>query len=268
MRLTKILAGAVAFAAVITVSVVVPASAATAVEYAALGDSYSSGVGTGDYYSNSGSCDRSPESYAALWDAAHSVSSFDFAACSGAKTTDVLNSQLGGLSASTNLITMNIGGNDAGFSSVMTTCIEDTIFGDSGCLNAVNNAETFVKNNLPGLLDTLYAKIKSDAPSARVIIVGYPEFYQVPGSCSVGLDNTERSAINGGADLLDSTINTEAGKYGFTFADVRSAFSQHEICSSSAWINSVDWTNITESYHPKAAGYSNADLPTLDAITG
>ncbi len=147
MRLTKILAGAVAFAATITVSVVVPASAATAIEYAALGDSYSSGVGTGDYYSNSGSCDRSPESYAALWDAAHSVSNFDFAACSGAKTTDVLNSQLGGLSASTNLITMNIGGNDAGFSSVMTTCVEDTIFGDSGCLNAVNNAETFVRNN-------------------------------------------------------------------------------------------------------------------------
>lgn len=268
MRLTQIIAGAVAFAAAITVSVVVPASAATAIEYAALGDSYSSGVGTGDYYSNSGSCDRSPESYAALWEAAHSVSNFDFAACSGAKTTDVLNSQLGGLSASTNLITMNIGGNDAGFSSVMTTCVEDTIFGDSGCLNAVNNAETFVRNSLPGLLDTLYAKIKSDAPNARVIIVGYPRFYAVPGSCSVGLDNTERTAINGGADLLDSTTSTEAGKYGFTFADVRTAFSQHEICSSDAWLNSVDWTDITESYHPKAAGYANADLPTLDAITG
>ena len=60
----------------------------------------------------------------------------------------------------------------------------------------------------------------------------------------------------------------QAGKYGFTFDDVRSAFSQHEICSSSSWINSVDWTDITESYHPKAAGYANADLPTLDAITG
>ncbi len=101
-----------------------------------------------------------------------------------------------------------------------------------------------------------------------MIILGYPEFYQVPGSCSVGLDNTERSAINGGADLLDSTIRTEAGKYGFTFDDVRGAFSAHEICSSSSWLNSVDWTDITESYHPKAAGYANADLPTLDAITG
>jgi lysophospholipase L1-like esterase len=267
MRLTQIFAGAVAAATVATMAAVLPASAAT-MNYAALGDSYSSGVGTGNYISSSGSCDRSNESYAALWEAAHSVSNFDFAACSGAKTTDVLSGQLGGLSASTNLITMNIGGNDAGFSSVMTTCIEDTIFGDSGCLTAVNNAETFVRNSLPGLLDTLYAKIKSDAPNARVIIVGYPEFYQVPGSCSVGLDNTERTAIDGGADLLDTTIKGEVGKYGFTFDDVRSAFSAHEICSSSAWINSVVWTNITESYHPTANGYADADLPSLDAITG
>jgi lysophospholipase L1-like esterase len=268
MRLTKILAGAVASAAVLAMAAILPASAATPVNYAALGDSYSSGVGTGNYISSSGSCDRSNLSYAALWEAAHSVSSFDFAACSGAKTTDVLSGQLGGLSSSTNLITMNIGGNDAGFSSVMTTCIEDTIFGDSGCITAVNNAETFVKNSLPGLLDTLYTKIKADAPNARVIIVGYPEFYQVPGTCSVGLDNTERSAINGGADQLDTTIKGEAGKYGFTFADVRTAFSKNEICSSTPWINSVNWTDITESYHPKAAGYANADLPTLDAITG
>lgn len=268
MRLTQILAGAAACAVAITMAAIVPANAATSYNYAALGDSYSAGVGTGDYYSNSGSCDRSPESYAALWEAAHTVSNFDFAACSGAKTTDVIANQLGGLSASTNLITMNIGGNDAGFSSVMETCDEDTIFGNSGCLNAVNSAENFVKSSLPGLLDTLYADIKKDAPNAKVIIVGYPEFYQVPGSCSVGLSDTERSAIDGGADLIDSTTKTEAGKYGFTFDDVRTAFSQHEICSSSAWINSVDWTDITESYHPKAAGYADADLPTLDAITG
>ena len=268
MRLTHLLAATAACAITLSMAAIVPASAATSVNYAALGDSYSAGVGTDDYYSNSGSCDRSPDSYAALWDASHSVSNFDFAACSGAKTTDVLSGQLGGLSTSTNLITMNIGGNDAGFSSVMTTCIEDTIFGDSGCINAVDNAETFVRNSLPGLLDTLYAKIKSDAPNARVIIVGYPDFYEVPGSCSVGLSDNERTAIDGGADLLDSTIKTEVGKYGFTFDDVRSAFSAHEICSSSSWINSVDWTNITESYHPTTNGYADADLPSLEAITG
>ena len=50
---------------------------------------------------------------------------------------------------------------------------------------------------------------------------------------------------------------------------MRSAFSAHEICSSStAWLHSVDWTDIDESYHPTANGYKLADLPTLTAVTG
>jgi len=43
------------------------AGAATTVNYVALGDSYSSGLGAGDYISSSGSCDRSTNAYPALW---------------------------------------------------------------------------------------------------------------------------------------------------------------------------------------------------------
>jgi lysophospholipase L1-like esterase len=258
---------AAATALVATAAMVVPASAATAVEYAALGDSYTSGVGTGDYESSSGSCDRSVESYAALWEAAHTVSAFDFAACSGAKTTDVISGQLSGLSAATNVVTITVGGNDAGFSSVMTTCIESS---DSGCQTAVDNAETYVQSTLPGLLDNTYGDIRSHAPNAVVYVLGYPRFYQLDGSCIVGMSDTKRGYINGGADVLDSQIATEVGKYsGFHFVDVRSAFSAHEICSSStAWLHSVDWTAIGESYHPTANGYQLGDLPTLTAVTG
>ena len=211
MRFSRILAGGIAASVAATVALIAPASAATAIEYAALGDSYSSGVGTGDYYSDSGGCDRSPESYAALWKAAHNVSAFDFAACSGAKTGDVISGQLSGLSSATNVVTITIGGNDAGFSSVMTTCIESS---DSGCQTAVDNAETYVRNTLPGLLDKTYADIRSHAPNATVYVLGYPRFYQIPGSCIFGLDNTKRGYINGGADTLDTTIATEVGKQG------------------------------------------------------
>ena len=267
MRLSRIIAGGVVAGVTATLALIAPASAATAVEYAALGDSYSSGVGTADYYSNSGSCDRSPESYAALWEAAHTVSAFDFAACSGAKTTDVLNNQLSGLSAGTNMVTITVGGNDAGFSSVMTTCVESS---DSGCQTAVNNAENYVRTTLPGLLDNTYAAIRAHAPNATVYVLGYPRFYQIPGSCILGLSNAKRGYINGGADVLDTTIATEAGKQsGFHFVDVRNAFAAHEICSSStAWLHSVDWTDIGESYHPTANGYKLGDLPTLTAVTG
>lgn len=266
MRLARILAGAAAVTAAVVLGAVLPAAAAGA-NYVALGDSYSSGVGTGDYYSDGTSCDRSPEGYPALWAAAHGTSSFTLAACSGAKTGDVLSGQLGGLSSATTLVTITIGGNDAGFSTVMEDCILDS---DSGCVSEVNSAENYIKTTLPGLLDNVYSSIRSHAPNASVVVLGYPRFYQVPGSCIVGLSDTKRTAINGGADQLDTTISGEVAKYsGFHFADVRSAFSAHEICSSgTSWLHSVDWTDITESYHPTSAGYSGGYLPVLDSVTG
>src|SRR5437868_1181491 len=86
------------------------ASAAT-VNYDALGASYSSGTGTGSYDLDS-TCQRSSRAYPAKWAAAHTTSSFKFVACSGAKTTDVLNNQLGSLGSSTSLVSITIGGND------------------------------------------------------------------------------------------------------------------------------------------------------------
>ncbi|HEX9337967.1 MAG TPA: SGNH/GDSL hydrolase family protein [Pseudonocardiaceae bacterium] len=267
MRLVRILAGAAVVTVATMLGVVAPASAASGANYVALGDSYSSGVGTDDYISDGTSCDRSPEGYPALWAAAHSAASFDLAACSGARTTDVLANQLGGLSASTTLVSITIGGNDAGFTTVIEDCILES---DSGCQTAVNNAETFAENSLPGLLGNVYSAIRSHAPNASVVVLGYPRFYQVPGSCIVGLSNTKRTAINGGADVLDSVTATEAGKFGgFHFADVRNAFSAHEICSSgTVWLHSTDFSNLTDSYHPFAAGYSGGYLPVMDSVTG
>jgi lysophospholipase L1-like esterase len=267
MRLVRIATGAAAVAVAMMLGGVVPAFAATGSNYVALGDSYSSGVGTDDYINDGTSCDRSPEGYPALWSAAHHAASFDLAACSGAKTTDVLSGQLGGLSVSTNLVSITIGGNDAGFSSVIEDCILES---DSGCQNEVNNAEAFARNTLPGLLGNVYSAIRSHAPNASVVVLGYPRFYQVPGSCIVGLSNTKRTAINGGADVLDSVISAEAGKFGnFHFADVRTAFSAHEICSSgTVWLHSTDFTNLTDSYHPFAAGYSGGYLPVMDSVAG
>jgi lysophospholipase L1-like esterase len=266
MRLARILAGAAVSTVATMVSIVVPATAATGTNYVALGDSYSSGTGTDDYFHDGTSCDRSPEGYPALWAAAHGTASFDLAACSGATTTDVLAGQLGGLNSATNLVTITIGGNDAGFSTVMEDCVIES---DSGCVNAVDSAESFVDNSLPGLLDSVYSAIQRHAPHATVVVLGYPRFYQVPGSCVVGLSNTKRTAINGGADILDNSTAAEAGKYGFTFADVRDSLRAHEICSSgTSWLHSVDWTNLTDSYHPTAAGYSGGYLPVLDSVTG
>ena len=244
--------------------VVAPAANAAATNYVALGDSYSSGVGAGSYLGASGSCLRSSKAYSALWAAAHSPTSYTSVACSGATTSDVLDSQLGALKASTTLVSITVGGNDVGFATVLTDCV---LYGTSRCVNEINAAETKAKATLPGLLDTVYSAIHNRSPAAHVVVLGYPRFYDLGVWYCIGLSSTSRSKINEGANVLDGVISAAAARHGFTFADVRSRFAaDHEICDGrSSWLHSVDWTDIVQSYHPTASGQSGGYLP---AFTG
>lgn len=253
--LKTLVVGAVASLATLGLAGV--ADAAT--NYVALGDSYSSGVGAGSYLDSS-SCKRSANAYPYVY-ATSSGAALSFQACSGAKTTDVVNNQVSALSSSTNLVSITVGGNDAGFSNVMETCVLE---GDDACQSAVSSAEDYVRTTLPGRLDAVYSAIRSKAPNAHVVVLGYPHFYKIGGSCIVGLSDTSRGYINGGADTLDTTIGKEASNAGFTFADVRPAFTGHEICSGDAWLNSVTYP-IDESYHPTATGQKSGYLPTFSS---
>ncbi|MET9257315.1 SGNH/GDSL hydrolase family protein [Streptomyces sp. NPDC048182] len=235
------------------------AQPAAAGGYVALGDSYSSGVGSGSYIASSGDCKRSTKSHPYLWAAAHSPSTFDFTACSGARTGDVLSGQLGPLSSATALVSISIGGNDAGFADVMTTCVLQS---DSACLSRIATARAYVGSTLPGQLDGVYDAIRAKAPNARVVVLGYPRFYKLGTTC-LGLSETKRKAINDASDVLDTAIAKRAADHGFVFGDVRTTFTGHEICSSSSWLHSVNWLNIGESYHPTASGQSGGYLPVL-----
>jgi hypothetical protein len=242
-----------------TVGAASPASAST-VNYVALGDSYSSGLGAGSY--DSSGCYRSSNAYPSLWKSAHSPASFNFVACSGATTTDVINNQIGALSSGTTLASITIGGNDAGFSSVMQTCV---LGSDSDCLNAVHNAENYVNTQLPGRLDTLFSAMRSKASTAHIVVLSYPHLYIIVNYCP-GLSNTKRTALNEAADTLDNVIGKETANAGsgFTFADVRSQFAGHELCSGDGWLNSVTYP-INYSYHPTALGQSSGYLPVFSS---
>ncbi|MFD5240938.1 SGNH family lipase [Streptomyces tendae] len=236
------------------------AQLAAADGYVALGDSYSSGVGSGSYISSSGDCKRSTKSHPYLYAAAHSPSTFDFTACSGARTGDVLSGQLGPLSAGTGLVSISIGGNDAGFGDTMTTCVLQS---DSSCLSRIATAEAYVDSTLPGKLDGVYSAISDKAPNAHVVVIGYPRFYKLGTTC-IGLSEIKRTAINKASDHLNTVIAQRAAAHGFTFGDVRTTFTGHELCSGSPWLHSVNWLNIGESYHPTAAGQSGGYLPVLN----
>jgi lysophospholipase L1-like esterase len=259
----RLLASAIAAGALLTGALAAaPTAQASTGGYVALGDSYSSGVGSGSYISSSGSCERSTLAYPYLWQQAHAPSSFSFQACSGATTSDVLNSQLSTLNSGTTEVSITIGGNDAGFSSTMETCVLE---GTSACLSAVNTAENFINTQLGAKLDAVYSAIRSYAPNAHVVVLDYPHLYAVPGDCLFGISDTSRSAINGAADDLASVTAKEVAKYGnFSFGDVRAAFSGHEICTDSEWLHSTTYP-IDESYHPNSAGQSGGYLPVFSS---
>jgi hypothetical protein len=264
MRPIRLLfAGLLALAAMLAFTV--PSSAATG-KYVALGDSYSSGLGAGSYTSSSGSCKRSSNAYAQLWANSHAPSAFTFVACSGAQTADIVNSQAASVTSDTALVTVSIGGNDAGFTDVMITCNTSS---DSTCVSRNNDAQNFARTTLPARLDSAYNAIRSRAPSATVIVVGYPHLYRIGGSCILGLSDTKRAAINQSADVLAQVVSARAAAHGFRFLDGRSAFAGHEICAARPfWLHSIEITSIDESYHPTADGHNLGYFAALRAITG
>jgi lysophospholipase L1-like esterase len=243
-----------------------PASAQTTIRYVALGDSYSSGVGAGSYTSSSGSCDRSTKAYSQLWDNASDPASYVSAACSGATTSSVISGQLPALSSSTTLVSVTVGGNDVGFSATMETCV---LHSTSTCLSSIAAAEGEISSDLPAELNSVLSGIHTDAPSARVVVLDYPELYDLSKSSScIGLSTSDRTALNGAADQLDAAIQAAAARYGDTFVDVRPYFAGHEICDSSSWLHSVNILDVGESYHPTASGQADGYYPAFSSAAG
>lgn len=239
-------------------------SAAPTVNYVALGDSYSSGLGAGSYISSSGSCDRSTVAYSALWASAHRPALYTSAACAGATTSSVMSSQLSALSSQTTLVSITVGGNDVGFESVMETCVLEST---GSCVSAVNAAENQVSTILPGNMDRVLSAISAAAPNARVVVLGYPALYDLPRSSTcIGLSTTDRTVLNQAASLLDQVIQAAAARHGDVFGDVRGSFTGHQICDGDgSWLHSVNIFDISESYHPTAAGQSGGYEPVFAA---
>jgi lysophospholipase L1-like esterase len=236
------------------------------VRYVALGDSYAAGTGAADDTAAKGGCARSADAYPEQYAAQHAHASFVSEACDGATTAGVLSGQVQALSARTTLVSLTVGGNDAGFSHVMQTCVLQ--FWDSACQGAVSAADAFIAGTLPGRLDATLQAIRARAPAAKVVVVGYPDLYdlsQSPGC--LGLSTAKRTALDDGADALDRALSAAAARHGAAFADVRGEFAAHEICDSSSWLYAVTFP-FGNSYHPTTAGQELGYLPAFTAAAG
>ena len=240
------------------------AAAARADTYVALGDSYSSGTGTRDSSFDS-PCQRGPYAYPSLIDVDRPNTTLTFKACAGARTGDVLANQVQALTARTTIVTITVGGNDAGFSSVIARCALPWPF---SCDGDIAMAQNYIRNTLPARLDGVYAAIRSRAPSATVVVLGYPRLFMGV-DCNAGtfFSSNEMTKLNTTADILRDATRGRATAAGFTFKDAIQPFTGHAVCSSTEWLNGLS-SPIGDSYHPNRIGHRLGYEPLVRAVIG
>jgi lysophospholipase L1-like esterase len=256
------LLAAVAAAVLVPLGYAAPAHAASP-SYVALGDSYSSGVGTRSYLADGTSCRRSAFAYPRLVAAARGYA-LTFRACSGATVSDVTGSQLGALRAGTSYVTVSVGGNDAGFTSVLKTCAKPGWLSD--CKGAVTEARRYITHTLPGSLARLYAAIRSKAPNATVVVVGYPRLFNGE-DCNAltWFSPADERSLNAADDLMNHTLSVAAHAEGFAFADPTQTFIGHAVCGDPEWLNGLSHP-LAESYHPNRTGQASGYEPLVSAL--
>ena len=222
--------------------------------YVALGDSYSSGVGTGSYFEPT--CKRSSYAYPELMRSSHPNWTVVNATCENSWASNVINaaSTPGILTPDTKWVTYTVGGNDALFVETMIYCAGPELL----CLAQLNTSQDIILYKLPDLLDQVNNAIKAKAPNAKVIVLDYPRLFNRV-DCTGLYSLNEQNNLNAAADMMKTTISSATARAGsnFIFRDVIPGFLGHAVCdggsgSSTEWINGPNLSK--ESFHPKIAG--------------
>jgi hypothetical protein len=252
---------------------VVQASAgASAGVYVALGDSYTAGPVIPNQIVSAVGCLRSDHNYPHLIASAIVPSAFRDASCSGAQTKNMTQSQsvTGGtnapqfnrLSMNTALVTLQIGGNDIGFSDIVIHCVAVLPWG-SPCKNkyvkngvdAIANAINATAPRIGTVIDGIHAR----SPYARVFVLGYPAILpDTGGGCwpTMPFTSSDVSYLRSKEKQLNATIQWEAGTHHAIYVDVYTASIGHNACSGSntRWVEPIVPGHLAAPVHPNATG--------------
>jgi lysophospholipase L1-like esterase len=279
-------------------------SPTTGLAYVALGDSYAAGFGltptTGKPVAG---CGQSASDYP------HRIAKelglrLTDATCAGAVTANVISTpqKVGGTSAppqsralgpDTRVVTITIGGNDLGFVKTLTSCLALSAHGPiltSGRLSCrasfvtkgVDTLARRVTDTVSGRLAKTFAAITTDAPNAKVFVVGYPAvmpdaantpsagcFSGSLGGSLASLDltnafpytDTDVTYLHSIEVDLDSATRAAALHAGFGYTSVLAGSEAHTPCGATPWINGItvhsknlSFTLEPGALHPNARG--------------
>lgn len=239
-------------------------------DYVALGDSYSAGTGTGPGFIGEPGCHQSQYSYPYRLHLAHPEWQFNFRACHGAETYQLIHSQASALSKQTKWVTYTIGGNDSGFSDVLKACWAFVM--TSQCMEVMAVERQFIETSLPRKLDEVNNKIKAAAPYAKVIVLDYPRIFKEKGEDCHSFTTflaADMIEMNNLADLIGRKLQEAAMRAGskFTFVDVIPRFNTHALCDAQPWLTNY-MSPEDESFHPNKLGHEQGYYPLVRGVTG
>ena len=254
------------------------ADQAYAGDYVALGDSYSSGEGAGDYVDNTNSddatkewfndlpvdlwpgeprvnvCRRSANSYSGyVFSNGEFAGDYHFGACSGAVASDYYEDNHSGnddegpqrehITDDTSLITLSMGGNDFGFADVMAECVKRGLGMGAACgPDATEDAYASIDEKVDELIQ-MYQDLEEDAPDdARILVVGYPRLFpEDPTGPTWGIAQRDQTWINDLGTYANDAIREAIAESGtrIEFVDVTDALEGHESGTGEPWLHDL-----------------------------
>jgi lysophospholipase L1-like esterase len=250
------------------------AASARAANYVGLGDSYSAGPLIPNQLSPLG-CLKSDHNFAHLTASNLGLALTDVS-CSGATTVDMTQAQnvepgpnppqFNALNASTDDVSITIGGNDIGFSEVAESCITLNPFA-TPCKNKYDaGGKDQLAERIAAAAPKVAAVIQgihSRAPNARVFVLDYPAIFPPTGSgcwpqLPIGFGDVPylRSTQQG----LNQMIAAQAAANGATLVGWSAASVGHDACKSQSnrWVEPLIPGELTAPLHPTRAGMQGA----------
>lgn len=224
----------------------VAAPPAPIARYVALGDSYAAGQGSAGQVVPCGVSGTT--GYPRVLDQAGRINLLRDVACSGATVADLLSTQVAAVNRGTTLVTITVGANDLGASSVFNACVFQ--HDEALCAHALSDASAQVPVVLASMTQ-LIGTVRDRAPNATIVVTGYP----VPFAAWMAAQYSDMAVANSVVVSLNSALAGVAASTGAVFAPVDFSGpypSGHQYGDVDPWLG-VD-PSSPAFLHPTAAG--------------
>ncbi|MCJ1293439.1 hypothetical protein MMC34_004994 [Xylographa carneopallida] len=208
---------------------------------AAVGDSFLSGIGAGTLLpgSDASTCSRYDGSYANVLNqmlGGGSTRKFDFLACAGATSSDVLNQQVPAMQSNVQAVLLSAGGNDVGLSDVLETCIFP-LHPFGSCQAVLQETDDKIKNELPGNITKLINAVKGKlSTDGYILFPAYPKFFDATTTQCNTVTWAFKSAV-GNRPFLTQDLRTKLNN----LVDATNTVIEKAISSAGSQVMSVDW---------------------------